>query len=247
MRGSFYKSTKEIMRLRIFLVVILSVFCFSGIYAQKSSKKITIVGIVTDAEKKPVANAIIMIDNKNTSSVTDSKGHYKIKVKPEAVKIGVITFGLGVKEEDIAGRDSIDFSYAVASEQQSLEVNVSPGEEATDVGYGTMKRKYVTSQTSKVDGANKKYASYKSAYEMIQREVSGVKIDGESIIIQDSRNLWGSVPALLILDGTYVESFSDVSPASVLSIDVLKGSAAAMYGSRGYGGVVIIKTKIQND
>jgi TonB-dependent starch-binding outer membrane protein SusC len=235
------------MKTKAFLILLLSVVCLSGIFAQKTGKKLTITGIVTDAGNKPVANAIIMIDNKNTSSMTDQKGSYKIKVKPEAVKIGVITFGLGIKEEDIAGRDTINFSYAVVSEEPAAVINESPGDVATDVGYGTLKKKYVSNQVNKIDGTNKKYASYASISDMIQREVSGVKISNGQIIIHDSKDLFGSIPALVVLDGVYIDGIPDIAPVQVLSIEVLKGSAAAMYGSRGFGGVIIIKTKIQND
>jgi TonB-dependent SusC/RagA subfamily outer membrane receptor len=244
---SYDKSINEIMKLRIFLVLLLSVFCFIGISAQKSGKKTTITGTVIDSDKKPVVNAIIMIDNKNTSTVTDANGAYKIKVKPEALKIGVFTFGLGVKEEDIAGRDTIDFSFAVTSELPPQEMNPAPGEMATDVGYGTMKKKYVTTQVSKIDGTNKKYASYSSIADMLQREISGVRISNGTVVIHDSKDFFGSIPALIVLDGVYVDGIPDIAPVQVLSIEVLKGSSAAMYGSRGFGGVIIIKTKIQND
>jgi TonB-dependent SusC/RagA subfamily outer membrane receptor len=131
--------------------------------------------------------------------------------------------------------------------QKPQDQNTIPGEEATTVGYGEVKKKQVTNQIGKIDGTNKKYASYRSIYEMIQREVAGVKVSGNSIIIQDSKNLQGSIPPLLIVDGVYVDSFDGIQPSTVSSIEVLKGSAAAIYGSRGYGGVVIIKTKIENE
>lgn len=235
------------MKTKIIITVLLSLLCLTGINAQKSGKKLTVTGTVTDAENKPVANAMLMIDNKNTGTMTDSKGIYKIKIKPEAVKIGVITFGLGVKEEDIAGRDTINFSYAVASEEPAQVISESPGDAATDVGYGTLKKKYVSNQINKIDGTNKKYASYSSISDMIQREVSGVKIANGQIIIHDSKDLFGSIPALVVLDGVYIDGIPDIAPVQVLSIEVLKGSAAAMYGSRGFGGVIIIKSKIQND
>jgi TonB-dependent SusC/RagA subfamily outer membrane receptor len=235
------------MKTKAFLVVLLSVLCLTGIFAQKSGKKLTITGMVTDSDNKPVANAIIMIDNKNTSTMTDQKGIYKIKVKPEAAKIGVITFSLGVKEEDIADRDTINFSYAVVSEEPAEMISESPGDAATDVGYGTLKKKYVSNQVSKIDGTNKKYASYSSISDMIQREVSGVRISNGTIVIHDSKDLFGSIPALIVLDGVYIDGIPDIAPVQVLSIEVLKGSSAAMYGSRGFGGVIIIKSKIQND
>jgi TonB-dependent SusC/RagA subfamily outer membrane receptor len=100
---------------------------------------------------------------------------------------------------------------------------------------------------NKIDGTNKKYASYHSIGDMIQREVSGARLNGTSVIIQDSKDLFGSVYALIVVDGVYMNELPDIQPAQVKSIEVLKGSSAAMYGSRGYGGVIIIKTKMQND
>ena len=50
----------------------------------------------------------------------------------------------------------------------------------------------------------------------------------------------------MVVDGTNVDDISNIPPATVESIEVLKGSVAEMYGSRGYGGVVVNKTKINN-
>ena len=78
---------------------------------------------------------------------------------------------------------------------------------------------------------------------MIQ-EIPGVSVTGGTTInIRDSKDLFGKIPPLLILDGIPVESFEFVSPTQVESINVLKGASAAMYGSRGYGGVIVVKTK----
>ena len=78
---------------------------------------------------------------------------------------------------------------------------------------------------------------------MIQREVSGVKVFGESIVIQGSIDLLDYVDPLLVVDGVRVSSISDIPPTSVESIEVLKGASAAIYGSQGYGGAIVIKTK----
>jgi TonB-dependent SusC/RagA subfamily outer membrane receptor len=82
---------------------------------------------------------------------------------------------------------------------------------------------------------------------MIRRQDASIRISGESIIIQDSKDFFGQVPALLVVDGVYVNSISNIPPASVESISILKGTSAAIYGSRGYGGAIVIKTKIKND
>jgi hypothetical protein len=89
------------MRTRIFLSALVSVLFLCSVTAQKSSNKIMITGTVLDANERPVVNAMIMIDGTKTSSMTDSKGNYKIKIKKSAQKIGIISFGSGLIEEAI--------------------------------------------------------------------------------------------------------------------------------------------------
>jgi TonB-dependent SusC/RagA subfamily outer membrane receptor len=233
------------MRSKILFVILFSVFCFQYSSAQKS-KKVTITGTVLGVDKQPIANGIIMIDNIKTSSITNAEGKYSVKVKPDAHKIGVFTFGNGVREEDINGRVKIDFNFSTAAASQPVDEEIEAGDEAVNTGYRVVKRKDVTTDISKIDGTNKKYASYSSIYDMIQREVSGVKVNGDYIIVQGSKTLDGSVPALLVVDGVYVQSIGDISPTSVESVEVLKGSSASMYGSRGFGGVILISTRIKN-
>lgn len=72
------------LKIKIFLLITLSVLCFYNISAQKDNKKFTITGTVTDASGNPVLNGIVMIDGENTSSLTDSKGTYRIKVRKDA-------------------------------------------------------------------------------------------------------------------------------------------------------------------
>lgn len=227
-------------------MVLVSVLCINNVSAQKNNKKITITGTVLDADKKPVVNAIVMIDGEKTNSMTDANGKYKIKVKPTALKIGIFTFGNGMSEEAISGKTQVDFNFNTQSVQQAQDKEVAPGEEGVNSGYAYIKKKNQTNQISKIDGTKSKYASYASISDMIRREVGGITGNGDTYYIQGSKNLAGPVPALLVLDGVYVSSFDGVSPSSVESIEVLKGSSAAMYGSRGYGGVILLKTKIQN-
>jgi TonB-dependent SusC/RagA subfamily outer membrane receptor len=234
------------MKTGVLMLVMLSLLCFETVTAQKNNKKITINGTVMDASDHPVSNAIVMIDGKNTSVVTGQEGEFKIKVRKDAERLGIFTFTNGIKEEAIGGRTEINFKFATAGEQKPEDQGVEPGDEAVNTGYSYVKKKNLTKEISRIDGTDKKYTSYRTIYEMITREVPGVRISGNDIIIQDSKDFFGSVKALIIVDGVYVDDISNISPTVVESIEVLKGTAASMYGSRGYGGAVIIKTKINN-
>lgn len=230
------------MKSKIAFLLILSVLCVSGLNAQKV-KNIIIEGTVLNAAKEPIANAIIMIDDKKTNSITDAEGNYKVKVKPSAVKIAVFTFGHGTFEDSINGRTKIDFNFGVSRTQAVNEENVTPGESGVNTGYGLVKKKNLTTDISKIDGTDKKYRNYSSVKEMILREVSGVRLLNGEIVIQNSRDIEGAIPALIVLDGVPMDGIPEIPPVTVQSIEVLKGTSAAIYGSRGYGGAILIKTK----
>jgi TonB-dependent SusC/RagA subfamily outer membrane receptor len=217
-----------------------------GLSAQNNNKKFVISGTVLNANKEPVRNAIVMIDDQKTNSVTDADGKYKIKVKPSAVKISIFTFGMGTAEEVIGGRTQIDFNFG-GSSKPAAETTIAPGEEGVNTGYSNIKQKNLTTTITKIDGSSKRYGTYSNIYDMIEREVNGAQINGTAVVLQHSKDLFGVVNALIVVDGVTMDNVPDIPPSSVKSIEVLKGTSAAMYGSRGYGGVIVIKTKIQND
>ena len=84
--------------------------------------------------------------------------------------------------------------------------------------------------------------TYTDIYEYLRGKVPGVEIVGTSIRIRGI-NTTGNTDALIILDGMEVSDISDVNPADVKSVEILKDAASTIYGMRGANGVVIIKTK----
>lgn len=226
--------------MRLFFLVLMSLLSFSVSSGQKSNKKISVSGVVVDANQKPVPNAIILIDNQKSNIVTDKKGVYKIKISPKAKLISVFTFRNGVSETEIGGRTVINFFMKTAATSAGTEVVNSQNEETVNVGYGTVKKKDATTQVGKIDGTNKKYASYSNIYDMIRGELPGVQVTGKNIVIQGTSSIMLSSDPLFIVDGMPVSSLDDITPVMVKSIEVLKGSAAAVYGSRGANGVILI-------
>ncbi|HOW09410.1 MAG TPA: TonB-dependent receptor plug domain-containing protein [Bacteroidales bacterium] len=231
----------------LFLIALL-MMCFATSPAQQGGSRVEITGTVLDESGKPISNAIILTDGRNSGTVTGPDGKYKIKIRAGVRRLGVLTFTNGVVEEDIEGRTEINFRFGARAGESRAAVNdeTQPEEEGVNTGYSHVKRKEAATDIDKIDGTNKKFASYTSIYEMIEREVSGVKRSGNGFVVRDSKDFFGSVPALLVVDGTYVDDISGIRPTEVESIEVLKGASASIYGSRGYGGVIIIKTKIKN-
>ena len=227
------------MKTRIILCLIIALVPFNISLSQKAGKKMKITGYVVDGTQSSIANAIVMIDGKNTDIFTDSRGYYKIKVKPGSNKIGIFTMTNGIVEEPIEGRTRINFTFEGSVPDQIAE-RIDPLDDAVDIGYGTVKKRNMSGNVSKIDGTNPKYASYRTIYDMIRGELPGVQVNGTSIRIQGASSLLLSTEPLFVVDGITVNSISDIQPMMVKSIQVLKGSSAAIYGSRGANGVILI-------
>jgi hypothetical protein len=245
------------MRINLIFLILFSAIFQVSLRAQSDNEKITITGTVLDMDKKPIANAIVMIDGQKTKTFTNSKGNYKIRVSPDNEKIAIFTFNNGIYEELINGRTQINFNFSGSVSQKPYERNagiliknkqeIPDGEQAVDVGYAVIKKKYLSMDVDFIDGTNIKYQSYPTVVDMIIREVSGVKRYGNGIIIQESGNIFGYVPPLIIIDGMPGGKLDDVAPYMVKSISVLKGTSAAIFGTRGYGGAIIIRTKTYDE
>jgi TonB-dependent SusC/RagA subfamily outer membrane receptor len=236
----------KLMRIKTIFYILFSLLCIQNLSAQKA-KKINIKGTVLGVDKEPISNAMVLIDGEKTNSTTDLKGQYSVKAKGDAAVIMIVTFGNGTFEDSIKGRTQIDFNFSTISVGTANDSEISEGDEAVNSGYQVSKRKYTTTEISKVDGTDQKFRSYSTIYDMIQREVSGVRVTGETIVVGESKNLWGYIYPLLLVDGVEVPSIRDIKPSAVKSIEVLKGTSAAMYGTRGYGGVIMITTKKGNE
>jgi TonB-dependent SusC/RagA subfamily outer membrane receptor len=228
------------MKIKVLLGILLILLTGTASLGQKSNKKVTITGIVLDSNQKPVPGATIFIDNQKTLIQTDNKGAYKIKVKPTASKISVFALMNGLSEAMIEGRTNINFILKAAASSAGQAAKVSADDEAINVGYGTVKKKNLTTQVGKIDATATRFASYQSIFEMIRGELPGVQVNGTNIVIQGPSSINLSNQPLFVVDGIVVSSISEISPRTVKSIEVLKGAAASIYGSRGANGVILI-------
>jgi|WetSurSiteA1Bulk_404760.scaffolds.fasta_scaffold29920_2 TonB-dependent SusC/RagA subfamily outer membrane receptor len=221
-----------------FLLVILLPF-FSNIYAQKPAKKFIITGKVTDINGSPVSGAVVLIDNKSTEVVTDAEGIFKIKVKNDAANIAVFKPMGGLVEEKINGRTVINFRLSGGTSPQTSDKQATSDNEKVNIGYGYAAKKDLSTNVKTINSKNKKSASYSNIYEMIQSSDPSVQVNGTKITIRGINSI-NSTDPLLIVDGNIVSSIDDISPQNVESIEILKSADAAIYGSRGANGVIMI-------
>ncbi len=228
---------KKSKALLIFLLVFITTGFTEG---QESSQKVMITGVVADINQKAVYGASIMVDGVRSNKITDKKGKYKIKVNSTAQKIGILTTPPAKAEELITGRSVINFTLDTLIVKQIPGQRGAYGEEEVNIGYGTEKRKNLSTSVSKIDARKERYASYNSIYDLLRGEIAGVQVDGKSIRIRQASSQVASNEPLIVVDGTPVNSIDGILPQMVRSIEVLKGSAASIYGSRGSNGVILI-------
>jgi TonB-dependent SusC/RagA subfamily outer membrane receptor len=228
------------MKCKILFVLLLSLFSIQVSYAQKSNKKIKITGTVVDANSRPVEGALIMVDGVKSDEVTDSKGAYSIKVLPTAKTLTVLSLYTNeMKAIDINGISVINFILGKAGINTGEQVHKQS--ETVDIGYGTNRKDQSSNSVSKTDINTARGKSYLNIYEMIKSEVPGVTVNGTSIQLQQGPGSFTSATEpLFVVDGTVVNQINNIVPSEVRSISLLKGSAAAIYGSRGANGVIVI-------
>jgi TonB-dependent SusC/RagA subfamily outer membrane receptor len=225
----------------IFLTFLLAVSSQIDLAAQGNNKKSKITGIVKDINGNPIVNAIIMIDGNSTNSTTDSGGKYKIRVKNEAKMIGIISFEYGSIEDSIRGRTLIDFKFTGEPKTTGI-FEVGRENEYINVGYNSVKRKNLTNSVGTFEFKNKN-KTYSTIYDML-REIPGIIMRGNSVYLPGNSNLFGPVGPMIVVNGIPNSDISSIQPSTVESISILRDASAAIYGSMGFGGVILIKTKI---
>ncbi|HEX7493596.1 MAG TPA: TonB-dependent receptor plug domain-containing protein [Bacteroidales bacterium] len=233
------------MRSTILLLSIFIITSSVSSFAQKSGKKYYITGQVLDINNKPVSGAMVFIDNKSSDVITDDNGMYKVKIKADATIISILNFSSGLMNEVINGRIVINFKLNNVIPQEETVKQENPDNEVVNIGYGYVRKKDLATSVGSINGQNTKYASYQNVYEIIKAEIPGVQVVGKKIIIRGIGTINASSDPLVLVDGIEMllndnNTLDVIDPRLVKSIDILKGSDAAIYGSKAANGVILI-------
>ncbi|HUS86150.1 MAG TPA: TonB-dependent receptor plug domain-containing protein [Bacteroidales bacterium] len=208
---------------------------------QKQNKKITVTGIVIDENGIPLVGVSIFIDNLKTSTITNSDGTYKIKVKPTVRTISAFSFENGGQVMEYDRQTEMNFILARNFNPEGLKLEYAG--EVVDIGYQMAERRNLTTSVGSVNMDRVSKANYTNVYDMIRGEVPGVVVSGKNIRIRGISSMNLSNEPLFVLDGAIINNIDFLNPNTIESISVLKGSAASIYGSRGTNGVIVIRSK----
>jgi TonB-dependent SusC/RagA subfamily outer membrane receptor len=128
-----------------------------------------------------------------------------------------------------------------------VNLRLKPGDKNIEhaVGYGHVSDKDKLSSVSSLDDDNMDFSAYKNMYDLINGKFPGVQIINGEIMIRGRTSFLAGNAALIIIDGiqSNESTLFDISPDEVQKISILKDSSAAIYGSRGANGVVLVETK----
>ena len=240
------------MKRSVILVLLLSIFIASSCYSQnnKKRKKIEFLGLVTDSLNSPISNADIYVDGKKIMATSNAEGRFRLKLKPKVKSVAVFKLMNGYAELEYQGEKEVIFVLSVDNsvKQDPLNMSEKPTVDLVDVGYETAPKRNLTSGVGEIKKDVLENASkYSTIYDMIRGEIPGVAVYGNTIKIRGTSTVNGNSAPLLIVDGSPVESINNISPNIVKSISVLKGPSAAIYGSRGANGVVLIRLITASD
>lgn len=221
----------------LFLLLTLLSFSLTALAQQK------VTGKVKDSSGEPVIGASVIVKGNNTmGTITDFDGNFMLDVPAKSVLV-ISYIGYVTQEVPTAGKNSLEIV---------LKEDTKTLDEVVVIGYGTQRKGDVTSSVASVKADNFVKGAVKDVGQLIQGKVAGLAITNPNgdptgstqIHLRGTNTIGGANTAPLVLIDGIPGELGTVAPEDVESVDVLKdGSAAAIYGTRGTNGVILITTK----
>ncbi|MDJ1503654.1 SusC/RagA family TonB-linked outer membrane protein [Cytophagaceae bacterium BD1B2-1] len=217
----------------------------SAIEENNESVAVTISGTVTETDKgDPLPGVSVSVKGSTTGTVTNADGKYTLNVADGNVTLVFSFIGYLTEEVAAGGRTTVDIS---------LSPDITSLNEVVVVGYGTQEKRELTSSVVTVTSKNFVPGAFNSPLQMIDGKVPGVVLStpaaadpnaSPDIQVRGASSLEAGNGPLIIIDGMPGGNLRNIAQQDIESITVLKdGGAAAIYGSRGANGVILVTTK----
>ncbi|WP_159102784.1 SusC/RagA family TonB-linked outer membrane protein [Marinilabilia salmonicolor] len=201
-------------------------------------------GKVTDSQGESIPGVTITVKGTSGGTITDIDGNFSIMVD-EAADILIFSF-VGMKSQEVSIGDRNEINVTLEEDLVGLD-------EVVVVGYGSMRKSDMTGTVASIPQDRLEMVPNVDITQAIQGAMPGITIStnsagaapNSSILIRGRNSIKASNNPLVVLDGIpYEGALSDISPNDIKSIEVLKdASSAAIYGSRGANGVILVTTK----
>ncbi len=225
--------------MRLTLTLLFITFVTVSGFAQSAILK----GSVTDEENNSLVGVTVTVANTTRGTLTDSDGNYQLEVS-NGEELQFSYYGFETQTVSYTGQAEVNISLVEDANQL---------DEVVVVGYGTRKKSHNTGAISQVDGGDVAAIQANRVDDALAGKLAGVLIQNQDgapgadpkIQIRAASSISGNSSPLIVVDGYPISgSLATVNPNDVESIEVLKDAAsAAIYGSRGANGVILVTTK----
>lgn len=209
--------------------------CFGLTQAQE------VTGTVSDANG-PLPGASVVVKGTTTGTQTDFDGNYTINAESDAT---LVFSYVGFKSQEMAVDGQSTVNLTLEEDAQALD-------EVVVVGYGSTTRKEITTAITSVNSEDFNQGVISEASQLLQGKVAGLSVynrggdpnTNATVRLRGISTVGGNAEPLVVIDGVLGQSLDNVDPSDIANITVLKdGSAAAIYGTRGSSGVILVTTK----
>lgn len=206
------------------------------------SQEITVRGIVSDAQGSPLPGVTIIIEGTAKGTITAIDGQFEISA-PRNASLRFSYIGYIEQVISVGGRTRIDVT---------MQEDIAQLSEVVVIGYGTQKKKDLTTAVAVVDDKEMRNRPLVSAAEALQGKAAGVQVfqpsgkpgAGLAVRVRGATSVLAGNEPLYVVDGVPTTDIRSINPGDIQSMSVLKdASSAAIYGARAANGVVIITTK----
>ncbi len=222
---------------KVYLILIISAFLFtSNLNAQET----IIHGVVTTFDSIPLIGAQIRVKSTKQIVLSDTLGHFSVACNL-------------VDKLKVTANGFYNQNVKLTEETKLVAVNLKlkAGEQNREyaIGYGHVTDRDKLNAVANLNNNDVDFSQYSNMYDLIRGRFAGVQIMNGDIIIRGINSINSSSAALIVVDGIPNNSsiLNAISPSHVKSISVIKDGSAAIYGSRGANGVLIIETKRGGD
>ncbi|MDH6304586.1 TonB-linked SusC/RagA family outer membrane protein [Parabacteroides sp. PF5-5] len=212
-----------------------------GVSQHIQAQDITVNGVVTDKKQEPLPGANIRVAGSNTGTITDFDGKFSLSC-PAGSNLEISYIGYVTQTVRAASNLKVELDEDAVALGEAVVVGI---------GYGTMRKSDLTGAIASVNSDDLKKGIVTSAEQLLQGKVAGLSVvqgsgdpaSGATVRLRGGTSLSASNSPLVVVDGIPGVDFNTVQPSEIVSIDILKdASSAAIYGSRGANGVIIVTT-----
>lgn len=244
-------------------MLLLAVFGFSAFVLAQTQ---TVSGTVTDKKGEPLPGVTVTVKNTKNATSTNSQGAYTLNNVPKDGVLILTGVGIVTKQVNVSGNTNVN---------TDVETSISDLNAVVVIGYGSVRKKDLTGAVTSVQSKDFNQGVITSPDQLLQNKVAGLEVTNSSgqpgaattVRIRGTNSIRAGGNPLYVVDGVPLDGRSArpnfgtgtfgsspdgnpltfINPNDIQSIDVLKdASSAAIYGSRGANGVIVITTKTGN-